>query len=205
MLDFVQRHTGVETLLPGTARRIEAHDYPPVAVREAVVNAFAHRDYHYDASRIYCHVFADRLEIENPGGLPSGLSPEEFGRRSVRRNTTIADLLYRAGYIENIGSGIERMNASLKENNNPPLEFSSSNFFVLRLRPRLKVARPERLSERQAQLYRMLTERQHASKREAAAWLSVSEDTALRDLMVLVSQGLATKEGTGRATMYRLK
>lgn len=71
------------------------------------------------------------LEVENPGGLASGLTVPDLGRRSVRRNRLLADLLFRARYVERVGSGIPRMRRALEENGNPPTAIVASNFFVL--------------------------------------------------------------------------
>jgi ATP-dependent DNA helicase RecG len=201
---FITRNMSVETVVSGQAQRQERYDYPPVAVREAITNAVAHRDYHYDVSHIYVHLFADRLEIENPGGIPPGLKLDDLGSRSVRRNRTIADLLYRAKYIERIGSGISRIRNALAENNNPPFEVTSTNFFVIRFFPRIKSATQVQLTPRQARLHQFISERRIVTKRDAAAWLDVSEDTALRELMALTNQGLASRQGNGKATRYAI-
>ena len=201
---FITRNMGVETVVTGQAQRQEFYDYPLVAVREAITNAVAHRDYHYDASHIYVHLFSDRLEIENPGGVPPGLKLDELGSRSVRRNRSIADLLYRAKYIERIGSGIARIRNALAINNNPPFEVASTNFFVIRFFPRIKSTERLQLTPRQARLHQFLVERGVVSKRDAAAWLGVSEDTALRELIILASHGLISRQGNGKATRYAI-
>jgi len=201
-LQFVQRNMAVKTVVTGAARHTEVYDYPLVAVREAIINAVAHRDYHYDVSHIYLNMFADRLEVESPGGLPHGIALSDLGQRSVRRNRAIADLLFRAKFIERIGSGIDRIRHTLAENNNPPFEVTSSNFFVIRFRPRVASSEQLTLSDRQLRLYRLVAERRSVSKREAAQWLEVSGDTALRELSVLVRQGLVRQNGVGKATKY---
>ena len=58
-------------------------------------------------------VFANRVEIYNPGGLPSGLDPKKFGTKSVPRNLLIASMLHRANYIEKAGTGIGRIKSAL--------------------------------------------------------------------------------------------
>jgi ATP-dependent DNA helicase RecG len=61
------------------------YEYPLIATREAVINAVLQWDYFNDSFCIFIHIFSNRLEIENPGGLPGGLTLEELGERSVRR------------------------------------------------------------------------------------------------------------------------
>ena len=99
------------------------------ALREAVVNAIVHRNYAIKGTSIYVRIYDDRVEIENPGGLPDGITKRDFAKSSVRRNPIIADLFHRVGKVERMGSGIERMrelmrNAGLKE----PM-FEMADFF----------------------------------------------------------------------------
>jgi ATP-dependent DNA helicase RecG len=199
---FTRRNIRVSYTVGSSAQRREIPEYPLVAVREAVTNAVMHRDYQYDAAHVFLSLFADRLEIENPGGLYSGLTVEELGKRSVRRNRLLADLLFRARYVERVGSGIPRMKKALEENGNPPMEIAASSFFVLTLRPR--VATEAVLTTRQTRLYQFVAGRPSASKEDAARFLSVSADTTLRELRVLVEAGLVVREGIGKATVYRV-
>ena len=151
-------------------QRREVHEYPLVAIREAITNAVMHRDYHYDAAHVFVSIFADRLEVENPGGLFSGLSLADLGKRSVRRNRLVADLLFRARYVERVGSGIPRIRQALQENGNPPMEISVSNFFVVTFRPRLDTESP--LSARQSRLFQFVAGRTRTTKEEAATFLA---------------------------------
>jgi ATP-dependent DNA helicase RecG len=81
--------------------------YPAEAVREALVNAFAHRDYSSPSGGITVGVFPDRLEIWNSGGLPEGVTVEKLaqGQLSVLRNPDIAHVLYLRGLMERLGRG----------------------------------------------------------------------------------------------------
>ncbi len=203
-LAFVRRNTHVREVITGEGRRRELHEYPMVAVREAVINAVMHRDYYYDISHIYLHIFADRLEVESPGSLPFGLRFEDLGKRSVRRNRLIADLLFRVKYVERIGSGIRRMERALAENGNPPMEISATNFVVVRFYPRVAPAGTVDLTGRQSRLCQHLAERGPLSKSDLAELLSVSGDTILRDLRHLLGEGVVERQGSGRATRYVL-
>lgn len=203
-ISFILRHSSREQRISlSSPRREDLFDYPPVAVREAVVNAVMHRDYYNDSSHTYVHHFSDRLEIENPGGLPAGLTVEELGERSVRRNRTLADLLYRAHYAERIGSGIQRMARALAESGNPPLQATSTNYFVVRFYPRVRTTDEIGLSPRQAMLMRLLQERASVTSTEAASVLETSSDTVLRELRPLMKAGVVVREGSGRGAKYR--
>ena len=67
-------------------RRGEVPELPYDALREAIINAVAHRDFFERGANVMVEIYDDRIEISNPGGLPKGLPPEEFGKRSVLRN-----------------------------------------------------------------------------------------------------------------------
>ena len=112
-LSFVQRHTNTEYIITGKPRREEIPDYPETALREAIVNAVCHRDYFERRCHVVIEVYSDRVEIYNPGGLPSGLDPKKFGTKSVPRNLLIASMLHRANYIEKAGTGIKRIKSAL--------------------------------------------------------------------------------------------
>lgn len=206
-LAFILRHMNIEPSVqfvpgPNLGSRIDIYEYSPIAIREAVVNAVVHRDYIYDSSHIYVHMFPDYIEIENPGGLYRGLSLEDLGKRSIRRNRLIADLLHRAGYIERVGSGFSRMESALAENNNPPLEVKVTNFFNIRFYRRLNEINQSKLSARQLEIYRLLGEDQGISKKDVAHRLNISEDTAIRELNRLIKLGVAQKKGIGKSTTY---
>ncbi len=109
---FVQKHTlhGAEI---GAVRRAERWNLPPIAVREAVVNAVAHADYAQRGAPIRVAIFDDRLEVENPGLLLSGLTVEDLRRGiSKLRNRVVGRVFHRLGLIEQWGSGIQRMTAA---------------------------------------------------------------------------------------------
>lgn len=98
---------------------------PEVVLREALVNALAHRDYRA-ASQVRLFVFADRVEIINPGLLLNHLTLDSvrLGGISVRRNPVIASLLSRARRSESLGIGVPEMIAKMRELGFPEPEFN---------------------------------------------------------------------------------
>ena len=202
-LKFIRRNMKVGYEIGRDPRRIEVYDYPLEAIREATTNAVMHRDYYYDSSHTYVHMFSNRLEIENPGGLLPGLASSDLGKRSVRRNRLVADILGRAGYVEGVGSGFDRMKSALEKNGNPPFEISVSNFFTIRFSPRVVSAYKNDLTPRQTKLAGFVMERGSVTKRECAAFLAVSEDTALRELKILLKARMIKSAGSGKATSYK--
>ena len=95
-------------------RRQERPELPEEALREAVANAVAHRDYRSTAN-VQIYVFKDRIEIVSPGGLPAGMEEADLGTKSVPRNPLLFSMLYRMDVVENIGSGIRRIRQLCRE------------------------------------------------------------------------------------------
>lgn len=87
----------------------ETFIYPIEAIGEAIINAIAHRDYSLSGRNIRVMLFDDRIEIENPGGLPADLTVENFEGRHFARNEVIAQCLYDVKYMQKFGTGIGRM------------------------------------------------------------------------------------------------
>lgn len=108
-LAFVARNTSLGYEIHG-ARRIEVPEYPPEAVREALINAVVHADYSQTGSPIKIAIYDDRLEVDSPGLLVPGLTiPDLLGGVSKVRNRAIARVFRELGLVEQWGSGIARM------------------------------------------------------------------------------------------------
>ena len=105
-------------LIPNAEGRDERLELPERALREAVVNAIAHRDYRSTAN-VQIYIFHDRVEIVTPGGLPAGMREEDLGSKSVPRNPLLFSMLYRMRLVEQIGSGIRRIHDACLEHGVP--------------------------------------------------------------------------------------
>ena len=127
-LAFIRRHLNEASHIKGLKRE-DKLEIPLVALREALVNAVAHRDYLEAGARVMIEVFSNRIIISNPGGLPAGLNEKDFGKYSLSRNPVISDLLFRVGLIEKLGTGVNRIKAVLQEAKLPPAEFHFNDFF----------------------------------------------------------------------------
>ena len=101
-------------LIPHIRGRDERLELPEDAIREALVNAIAHRDYRSTAN-VQMYVFHDRLEIVTPGGLPAGMREEDLGIKSVPRNPLLFGMFHRMGMVEQIGSGIRRIRQECRD------------------------------------------------------------------------------------------
>lgn len=126
---FVERNTPVATIIdPQTGKRKDRPLYPPVAIRELVLNALIHRDYsfHTETSPIALRLFCDRLEIENPGGLYGRMTLDLLGRMSAdTRNPFIAIGMEVLAQAENRFSGIPTIRRLMKEAELPAPRFET--------------------------------------------------------------------------------
>ncbi len=105
-------------------------DYPEVALRELLLNAVMHRDYR-STTPVRFYWFADHLEIQSPGGLYGEVTPETLTQRSSYRNPVVAEAMKALGFVNRYGYGIQRAEAALAKNGNPPLEWVIDDRVVL--------------------------------------------------------------------------
>ena len=110
-MDFVSSSIDWHLRFTGAARREEVAEIPMIALREIVVNAFAHGD--YDAGTDFeIDVYADRVCVYSPGMFPKPYTPEDFARRGIEPiplNKKISETLFRDGTIEQVSTGFERV------------------------------------------------------------------------------------------------
>ncbi len=143
-LQFVQRNTR-HALEIKNVRHREVWEFPVVALREAIINAFVHADYAQRGSSLRLAVFRDRIEVENPGNLPPGLTIEDILRGvSKLRNRVIGRVFHELKLIEQWGSGVHRMINACREAGLPEPEFEEiGSGFRVTFR-RQQVAEPKR-------------------------------------------------------------
>lgn len=141
-VSFVQRHTNVEYVIEKIMRE-DIPEIPESALREAIINAFCHRDYFHPGTNITVEIFDDRVSITSFGSLPYGLPPEDFGKVSVQRNPLIASLLLRVHYIEKVGTGIQRIKEDVAHLGKGEVKFKfDGNFFIVTFTRNQSVAKP---------------------------------------------------------------
>jgi ATP-dependent DNA helicase RecG len=103
-------------------REVQSAHYPELALRELVLNAIIHRDYQSN-SPIRLFWFDDRIEIQNPGGVYGIVTAATLEKRNDYRNPVIAEAMKNLGFVNKFGYGIQRAQAALVDNGNPPAEF----------------------------------------------------------------------------------
>jgi len=186
------------------------YELPPDAVAEAIINALAHRDYHSNAS-VEVRLFADRLEVWNPGTLPGTLTLDDLRKPhpSVPNNPLIAESLYLASYIEKLGSGTQKMIELCRERGLPEPNFDlrADSFIITLWRDWLtdEVLAGLQLNDRQRQALVFVKTKGRITNRDYREQTGVIIRTASRDLEDLVGKGVLDKVGTtGRDTFYVL-
>ncbi|MDE2762769.1 MAG: hypothetical protein OXQ94_02900 [Gemmatimonadota bacterium] len=139
---WIESKINVNYIITGAVRRQERPELPLDAIREAVVNAVAHRDYRSNAS-VHIYLFHDRLEVVSPGGLPPGMTEADLGVRSAPRNRLLFRLLHRMDAVEHIGTGVRRIRDLCREWDVAAPIFDISDHWVTVTFPRPAVSRQE--------------------------------------------------------------
>jgi ATP-dependent DNA helicase RecG len=150
-LQFVRKNTRKKTIIdPETGKRKDKTDYPMNSVREALLNALVHRDYsiHTEGMPVQLSIFADRLEITNPGGLYGRLTLDTLGKiQPDTRNPVLATALEVLDITENRYSGIPTIRKEMKAHGLPAPEFRNERgeFTVcFRLNDKSQIANAEK-------------------------------------------------------------
>jgi ATP-dependent DNA helicase RecG len=205
----IQEEMRHESLITGLKRE-EVPEYPLPAVREAIVNAVAHRDYRLSGRRIEVRMFDDRMEIVSPGGLPGHITLDNIVEEHFSRNPRIVRGLFHWGYIEELGLGIDRMIDEMVQAGHPPPQFDATPFTFrvtlrnVRERPVHKWERV--LNERQIRALHYLQEHDRITNREYHDLCpAVTPETLRLDLADMVDKGVLLRIGDKKGTYYILK
>jgi ATP-dependent DNA helicase RecG len=137
-LRFAERNTRLAYRIE-TLRRQNIPEYPMKGLREAITNAVMHRDWFVEGANVFVEIYTDRIEVVSPGGLPKGMTLADLGRKSVRRNALIADLLHRIGFIEKAGTGVKRIRDEAREGGYPEPVWEANGFTTAIFRPNPEV------------------------------------------------------------------
>lgn len=172
---------------------------PEAAYREAVANALVHRTWDVETN-IHVEMFPDKIEITSPGGLPQGVTKEEYlrGGLSVLRNRIIGNLFFRLHLIERFGTGIRRIKESYKDNDRKPIFEVFENSIKIML-PVMDSCNA--LTADENRIYLLI-------KRKALPSSSLVEETGFGKTKVvsilrrLMDKGYVQSVGNGRGTKY---
>lgn len=218
---FFDKNTRKELIVEGF-KSTTITEYPYEAVREAVVNAIAHRDYDYDASFITFYIYDDRIEVISPGRLMYPLTIENLEKENppAHRNVYIADILSKTQYMEHVGRGIFRMkNAMIEQGLPAPIFEENNNFFKVTLcnpnnvntNGQHKVETDVndifvkyKLNNRQKYLLTELSSNEKITYNSYEKKFGVSHSTAIRDLNKLAKFKLLLKNTDSKKVYFEL-
>ena len=176
---------------------------PEAAFREAIANALIHRVWDVDL-QIRVSMFDDRIEVVSPGGLPSGITEDEYlsGKLSVLRNRNLANVFYRLGFVEIFGTGITRIKQVYSEASvKPSFEVSENAIQIV-----LPVYEEStNLTEDEKVVYKLLSENMLKSMSEIAPYISFGKSKTTKLLKDMEQKGVIAIEGKGKGTKYRIK
>jgi ATP-dependent DNA helicase RecG len=212
-MQFLTRHLPVAGRIEtGLFERVDEPLFPPIALREALVNAFCHRDYAQAGGAVSVAIYDDRLEIWSSGELPAGMKVEDLKREHLSRprNPLIAEVFYRRGLVERWGRGTQKIVELCLRAGHPEPEFLEVAGAVgVRFLPSgyvapLRVAHD--LTDRQRRILQAVAgtrECQFASIR-AQIEPTVADRTLRDDLLHLKRLGLIDSRGHGRGAVWFL-
>ena len=185
------------------ADRKKMEKIPEAAFREAIANALIHRVWDVD-SHIRVSMFDDRVEVVSPGGLPSGITVEEYlsGKLSVLRNRNLANVFYRLGFVEIFGTGITRIKQLYEDSiRKPDFEVTENTIKII-----LPVFEENlNLTEDERAVYSILSRTLLKPIGEIAPYLPFGKSKTTQLLKKLCQKGVIVVEGKGRGTKYIIK
>lgn len=184
--------------------RVKKELIPEEAFRVSLANAIVHRVWDIN-SYIQIAMYEDRVEISSPGGLPAGLSKDEYlyGNISVLRNPIIAGVFYRLNIIERFGTGKARIKHEYANSRSKP-GFDISEHRITIVLPVVDDKKPD-LSRDERLIYDLLKEEEELSRAEIDMKSGFEKTKTIRILNNLIYKNIVVKEGRGTAVIYKLR
>lgn len=216
-MDFFKKHINIKEVIDGAYRKT-IEEVPIVAFREALANAIVHRDYMID-SDIRVEFFDDRIEIISPGGLPPGITEEEYldGRISIPRNKIIANVFLRLGIIERLATGIRRIKGYYKLYDvSPTFQISpnsikvilpkviSNNTMIKENEVNWMNERMNELNDVEIVLLNQFKYKHTLTRKEVEETIGLKKTQTVQILNDLIHKGLIIRAGRGKDTIYKL-
>ncbi len=213
---YIERYNRTRAEFSGLDR-VDLRDYPPEAVREALLNAIVHRDYSFSGSTLIS-IFEDRIEFVTIGGLVKGITLEDVKLGvSVLRNQHLANVFYRLRLIEAYGTGILKINESYDEQTIKPAIEATNNAFKITLpnsnyhaeiqkSPNaIKTSNntmADKKENRITTVLKLCRDQGSVVRTDVEAALGISQSTAILLLRELVDDGVLIKKGYGKRLRY---
>ena len=194
----------------GARKRKEIPEIPEEAIREIIVNAFAHADYE-TVPEIEIGIHPGKIEIYNPGSFPDDLTPLDFISRnlpSYKRNKLILDILFRSKDVEKSGTGFQRVNDFCKQQNviwNYRKEAYGFFFEFIRTNVQINVQINTELTEAEQVIFNLIQNNEGISKAEMAIRIGKSEKTVQRIISSLMKKKVIEREGSNKTGSWKIK
>ena len=182
-------------------KRKTVQDYPFEAIREALVNALAHRDYTITPAPITFYIYNDRIEIKSPGRLVYPLTISELEDNDpVHRNEAICNIFSKTKYMEHVGVGIKRMKDAMRNYglNEPEFEECGEFFKVTFSADVTNIG----LNSRQKEFLRF-DDKPEITIKDYMALFGIVRNTATKDLNELVDKDILGKTRIGKQIIYK--
>lgn len=190
--------------------RSDERDYPPDAVREALLNAIVHRDYSFSGST-FINLYADRIEFVSLGGLISGLSIDAIMMgASQSRNEKLAALFYRMRLIEAYGTGIGKIMSSYSGYARKPVfENADGAFRVILPNCHYMAENDTQIAETKPRTIESILEYMHqhgsATRKDLEQHIGLGTTRTIMLLKEMLTNKMIVKIGNGKKTRYLLK
>ena len=201
-MEFAYRHLNISGKIIGLHRE-DNLEISVRALREALVNALCHRIYDLPSQSIGLAIYDDRIEIENPGRFPQGLTSENIKsvHKSQPYNQLIAEVLYKTSWLESWGTGVQRMCDACKENCIPePYYITEQGYVTIVFRKGASATEDCRnnyniqLTERQRNILKIIIDDCSTSAKQIAEAMNISVRTTSTEIAVLRKNGFIDKE-----------
>jgi len=181
--------------------RVKVEKIPEEAFRETIANALIHRTWDVNA-QIRVLMFEDRIEVSSPGGLPAGLSEEEYlkGNISMLRNPILGNVFYRLHIVEILGTGIIRIKEAYKESQKKPV----FEVFENSIKVTLPAISNINLNADEAVVYDVLRKNYPKSISEIMEEVPYGKSKTAALLKRMVENHYVTIVGSGRGTKYKI-
>ena len=198
----------------GGGPRKELWEIPETVFKEAIINALSHRDYYEKGAVIHIELFEDRVEISNPGGLVSAISEEDFGKKSHSRNPLIFGLFARMHMVEQVGSGISRIQELMERAGLPKAGFRKEGMFTVILKRPAESAAPDNEKSRvkgrvksrvksRVKILELVKERPTISIPILAEEIGVSIKAIEKQIRLLKEKGILIRQGPDRGGRWQ--
>ncbi len=200
-VDMFRRHYQYEEIKGTTRNKIEL--IPEEAFREVLANAIVHRNWDVDQN-IRIAMFNDHIEVSSPGGLPYGLSKEEYmnGNISNLRNPVLGGVFFRLNLIEMFGTGIRRIKYAYRDSTLKPIFEVYENSIVISL----PVTTTNLImTQDETKIYNLLKDGSELSSGEMSKVLGFSRNKVVRVTGSLVNKRYIRVIGSGRGTRYSMQ